>query len=201
MFRRGRSFSSLNQPSFRISPSLVTHYALSSSGQTFRTALGDERDAGGAAGRGIQRTRVPGVRQRYARPVDSHCCCANSWSGSACRSRLPWRRAQMEERRERDVSDEEEGCQFWRIAGSRVRFKTRDPETESATRFIVFVNGRLIRDRLIQHALIGVLPQHSAARRCFRWCCCFWSCRRRKWTLMFIRRKRKYVSGSRRRDA
>ena len=41
------------------------------SGKAFRIALGDQRHAGGAAGRRIQRARVPGIRQRSARPADS----------------------------------------------------------------------------------------------------------------------------------
>ena len=39
--------------------------------KAFRIALGDERHAGRASGRGIQRARLPGLRQRDARSVDS----------------------------------------------------------------------------------------------------------------------------------
>jgi len=63
----------------------------------------------------------------------------------------PWRRAQMEDRR--DSSNEEEGvASFGEL---RVHGFVSKPEIQKLNRnsIYVFVNGRLIRDRLIQHAL------------------------------------------------
>ena len=80
----------------------------------------------------------------------------------------PWKR-------EQDYEAPEPG--FVRLSG----FVSK-PELQKLNRnsIYVFVNRRLIRDRLILHALRRRIAT-SFRRPRFRWCCCFWRCRRRKW--------------------
>jgi len=54
------------------------------------------------------------------------------------------------------------------------------PEIQKLNRnsIYVFVNGRLIRDRLVQHGLTEAY-RNIIRRRCIRWCCFFWNCPRR----------------------
>ena len=103
----------------------------------------------------------------------------------------PWRRAQKEE-------EDEDGATSVEFPGDlRVHGFVSKPEIQKLNRnsIYVFVNGRLIRDRLIQHGLTeayrNILPP-----RFFRWCCCFSSCRAPRWTSTSILRKLKSASGS-----
>ena len=64
----------------------------------------------------------------------------------------PWRRAQTEDRRDRLNTSEEGVASFGEL---RVHGFVSKPEIQKLNRnsIYVFVNGRLIRDRLMQHAL------------------------------------------------
>jgi len=56
------------------------------------------------------------------------------------------------------------------------------PELQKLNRnsIYIFINKRLIRDRLLMHAITeayrNVIPPTS-----FRWCCSFWRCRPKRW--------------------
>jgi DNA mismatch repair protein MutL len=79
----------------------------------------------------------------------------------------PWRRSEVEEPEE-PVKGE------MKLHG----FVSR-PEIQKLNRnsIFIFVNGRLIRDRLVQHALTEAY-RNIIRRRSFPWCCSFWKCRR-----------------------
>ena len=79
----------------------------------------------------------------------------------------------------------------------RVHGFVSKPELQKLNRnsIFVFVNGRLIRDRLVQHAIIEAIAIFCRPRF-FRWCCCSSNCRMRKWMPMCIRRRPRSVSGS-----
>ena len=57
------------------------------------------------------------------------------------------------------------------------------PEVQRTNRngIYIFVNRRLVRDRLLLHAIQRGVSQHLAAGECFRRCCCSSICRTRKW--------------------
>lgn len=70
-----------------------------------------------------------------------------------------------------------------RAAELSVRGFISRPEVQRANRngIYVFVNRRLVRDRLLLHAVHG--PTAMLCRQAFfPWCCCSSICRRRKWT-------------------
>ena len=66
----------------------------------------------------------------------------------------------------------------------RVTGFTSRPEVQRTNRngIYIFVNRRLVRDRLLLHAIQRGVSQYRRRRECFRWCCCFSICRTRKWT-------------------
>ena len=109
--------------------------------QAFRIALRDQRHAGRAAGRRSQRARLSGFRQRGARPTDSHRRpAAPGTHRPAAASTLATRRGG---RRPKDPGE------------MRLHGFVSKPEIQKLNRnsIYIFVNGRLIRDRLIQHAI------------------------------------------------
>ena len=126
--------------------------------QAFRTALRHQRHAGRASGGRIQRARLPGLRQRNARPVDSRGGAAAAGAhriaaaSSVAQSEGMWRGRprprDVGQRRTRDHEPESFG-------EMRLHGFVSKPEIQKLNRnsIFVFVNGRLIRDRLVQHAL------------------------------------------------
>ena len=73
------------------------------------------------------------------------------------------------------------------------------PEVQRANRngIYVFVNRRLVRDRLLLHAIHEAYRNILPARRVSRWRCCSSICPARRWTSTSIRRKSRCVSGIR----
>ena len=61
---------------------------------------------------------------------------------------------------------------------------TSRPEVQRTNRngIYIFVNRRLVRDRLLLHAISEAYRNIMPPGRVSRWCCCSSKCRTRKWT-------------------
>ena len=141
--------------------------------QAFRIALGDQCHAGRASGRGIQRARLSGLRQRDAGSADSSRGAAGAgarWIAAASAVAAQTKKTKMASRcSERSRRD----------ADSRLRLEARDSEAEP--QFDFRLRQRTPDSRPPGAARVSPrLIATSFRPRCIPWCCFFWSCRRAK---------------------
>ena len=150
--------------------SLVTHYSLAHPDKTFQLTQRRRRTAHvtPVATLGSASTRSSAAR------------CWTSWSSSAmrekellCRRRVPPSKHRRVPKRARRAAR-----RTFRLSG----FVSR-PQVQKANRnsIYIFVNGRLIRDRLLLHALSSAYHNLMPPRRS-RSRCCFSSATPRRWT-------------------
>ena len=124
--------------------SLVTHYALAHPDKHFELHSATNAMLVAPPVAGSQRARLPGLRQRRSGPADSHRRAAASGAHRpAAASALAPRAAEEDGRNRREPRR------------SSLHGFVSKPEIQKLNRnsIYIFVNGRLIRDRLVQHAL------------------------------------------------